>query len=207
VTAVLESLASKSSRLPWLPAQAAADEPDADFICRPINVPGALTKAECSAIVELGRQGAGVTAGLARPIEGYRTGVTRVIAPDGDSRWVYDRIGEIILQVNHWYRFDLAGFAEALLYCEYPEGGHFDWHVDCGEGRTATRKISLSVQLSDAGDYVGGGLEFAAHGELREARRIGTAVAFPAFLHHRVQRVTRGLRRSLVAWAHGPMFR
>ena len=67
--------------------------------------------------------------------------------------------------------------------------------------------MSLSVQLSDAADYDGGGLEFAAHGELREARRIGTAVAFPAFLHHRVQPVRRGIRRSLVAWGHGPMFR
>ncbi len=203
---MVEALAFDSKCLPVLSAQD-EDEADCDFICRPINIPSALTKAECSAITELGRQGQGVTAGLTHPIEGYRTGVTRLIPADIDGRWVYDRIGSILLRINQWYRFDVTGFAESLLYCEYPQGGHFDWHVDCGEGRTATRKISLSVQLSDAADYDGGGLEFAAHGELREARRMGTAVAFPAFLHHRVQPVSRGVRRSLVAWAHGPMFR
>jgi|SRR5579862_3430127 len=207
MTVALQSLAFESAHLPWPPGQAATNEPDVDFVCRPINIPSALTKAECDAVIELGRRAQVVTAGLTHPIEGYRTGVTRLIAPDAVNRWIYHRISELIMQVNHWYRFDVGGFSEALLYCEYPEGGHFGWHVDCGESRTATRKISLSVQLSDAADYLGGGLEFGAHGELREARRIGTAVAFPAFLHHRVQPVTRGLRRSLVAWAHGPMFR
>src|SRR4029077_9447880 len=100
-----------------------------------------------------------------------------------------------------------TGFVDSLLYCEYPERGHFDWHIDCGEGLTSTRKISLSAQLSDASEYEGGGLEFAVHGELRGARRLGTVVAFPAFLHHRVTPVSRGIGRSLVAWAHGPIFR
>ena len=43
--------------------------------------------------------------------------------------------------------------------------------------------------------------------ELGMAKRLGTGIAFQAFLHHRVTPVTRGMRRSLVAWAHGPVFR
>jgi PKHD-type hydroxylase len=181
--------------------------PEEGFLCHPLNFPGALSRAECHSILELGAAAMSVTAGLTRPVEGYRKGATRLIPLSAKSGWLYDRISEIFVRVNQWYRFDITGFVDSLLYCEYPERGHFDWHIDCGEGHTSTRKISVSVQLSDGPEYDGGGLEFAAYGELREARRLGTAVAFPAFLHHRVAPVTRGTRRSLVAWAHGPMFR
>lgn len=104
---MLESLAFQSTCLPVLPAQG-DDEADCDFICRPINIPSALTKAECSAITELGRHGHGVTAGLTHPIEGYRTGVTRIIPADADGRWIYERVGSI-LRINQWYRFDVTG--------------------------------------------------------------------------------------------------
>jgi PKHD-type hydroxylase len=40
-----------------------------------------------------------------------------------------------------------------------------------------------------------------------EARRQGTALAFPAHLAHRVLPVETGLRRALIAWLHGPAFR
>jgi PKHD-type hydroxylase len=189
------------------PVHFGEDGGDEDFICRPIGLPGVFTKEECESIVQLGARAAPVIAGLAHPVEGYRAAGTRSIRAGDDSRWLYLRVTQIVERVNQWYRFDITGFVDSLLYCEYPEGGHFDWHIDCGEGRTSTRKISLSIQLSDSTEYEGGGLEFAAHGELRNVRRIGSTVAFPAFLHHRVQRVTRGVRRSLVVWAHGPVFR
>lgn len=38
------------------------------------------------------------------------------------------------------------------------------------------------------------------------ARTRGSGVLFPSFLAHQVTPVTRGLRRSLVAWAYGPQF-
>ena len=38
-------------------------------------------------------------------------------------------------------------------------------------------------------------------------RRRGTAVAFPAFEHHRVTPLERGARCSLVCWVGGPPFR
>jgi PKHD-type hydroxylase len=183
------------------------EQTEEDFICRPLSFPAAIGRGECRDIVRLGERAAAVSAGLMHPVEGYRSGATRVIPLGADSRWLYERISEILVRVNQWYRFDIKGFVDSLLYCEYPEQGHFDWHVDCGEGYTRTRKISLSVQLSEPSEYDGGGLEFAAHGELRGARRLGTAVTFPAFVHHRVAPVMRGVRRSLVAWAHGPVFR
>src|SRR5437667_3007201 len=81
-----------------------------DFICHPIHFPSAMDVAECRAAVALGEGGRGFTAGLTRPVEGYRTGVTRVIALTRESRWLYERIGEIVVSVNHWYRYDVTGF-------------------------------------------------------------------------------------------------
>jgi len=202
-----QQVAAWTPRQPMPRSESLDEQSDGDFICRPMNFPEAIGSAECRAIVGLGQSGICVTAGLTHPVEGYRTGSTKLITSSAESRWLYERISDILVRVNQWYRFDITGFVDSLLYCEYPEHGHFDWHIDCGEGRTSTRKISLSVQLSDPAEYEGGGLEFAAHGELRGARRLGTAIAFPAFLHHRVTPVIRGMRRSLVAWAHGPVFR
>jgi PKHD-type hydroxylase len=42
---------------------------------------------------------------------------------------------------------------------------------------------------------------------MEPARRQGSVICFPSFLAHRVSPVTRGLRRSLVAWAYGPAYR
>jgi PKHD-type hydroxylase len=64
------------------------------------------------------------------------------------------------------------------------------------------------VQLSEASDYEGGDLEFFnARGEGAVRRPRGSVTFFPSYLAHRVSPVTRGLRRSLVAWACGPGFR
>lgn len=178
-----------------------------DFICRPMKFPGVLSAAECLSIARLGESGPVVSAGLVRPVEGYRRGPTRLVPLTSESKWLYERVRMLLVQVNQWYRYDITTMIESLLYCEYPENGQFDWHVDCGESPTSTRKISLTLQISSPADYDGGGLEFAHHGELKESRRIGTAIAFPAFLYHRVAPVTRGVRKSLVAWAHGPVFR
>lgn len=179
----------------------------ADFFGGPLKFPATFSKSECKAIVGLARSRPHVVAGLSQPIEDYRTGTTQTVALDRDSRWLYERIGEIFATINEWYRFEIVGLVDALLYCEYSTGSYFHWHVDSGAYPTATRKISLSVQLSDQSAYEGGTLEFAALGELPEARGLGTVISFPSFLHHRVTTVTAGTRRSLVAWAHGPVFR
>jgi len=34
----------------------------------------------------------------------------------------------------------------------------------------------------------------------------GTIICFPSYIIHRVSKVTKGQRRSLVLWIHGPPF-
>jgi PKHD-type hydroxylase len=144
---------------------------------------------------------------LVQERENYRRASAAWIAPDSDTRWIYERIATMIAKLNGWYRYELFGFLEPLHFIRYDEGGKFDWHLDCGGDRTCTRKLSVTVQLSSPDDYVGGGLEFCPQGELHRSRYHGAATVFPSMLAHRVTPIERGLRRSIVAWIHGPSFR
>jgi PKHD-type hydroxylase len=177
------------------------------FVCAPYRFYDVFSDEECLGIIDLGRRRPPIAAGLARPIENYRVATAAQLDLDSASRWLFDRLANIFTAVNRWYRFDIQGLREPLLYCEYPPGGQFGWHIDCGSGATASRKISLSVQLSGEHEYSGGALEFAVHGELAESRQRGTVIAFPAFFPHRVEPVTCGIRHALIAWTHGPPFR
>ena len=105
---------------------------------------------------------------------------------------------------------DLVGFAEPVQYTVYeaPSVG-YEWHVDMVDAPSEVqRKLSLTLQLSDPADYEGGALEFRDGCSVVAApRERGAVVAFPSWAHHRVTPVTRGVRRSLVAWVGGPCFR
>lgn len=126
---------------------------------------------------------------------------------DATFGWLFQRLHGLAHHVNAHYRFDLWGLAEAVQYTVYEDGGHFDWHVDDGVYGKLPRKLSITVQLSEAESYEGGDLEI--WGELRHSatRTSGSLVAFPSYTLHRITPITRGLRRSLVAWITGPQFR
>jgi PKHD-type hydroxylase len=88
----------------------------------------------------------------------------------------------------------------------YAAGDGFGWHTDLGDGAASTRKLSVSVQLSDPESYAGGGFELCPHGTVEKFAPRGSALVFPAYMPHRVADVTRGVRRALVAWVHGDAF-
>ena len=70
------------------------------------------------------------------------------------------------------------------------------------------RKLSVTVQLSDPSEYEGGGFEFLECPNPDESsRKKGTVLVFPSYLKHRVLPVTKGTRKSLVAWFEGPRWK
>ena len=127
---------------------------------------------------------------------------------------LYSKMEEIVLRLNaEHFRSELSGLT-TLQYAVYSQSdaGYFDWHIDYGRDPSdpgqEPRKITLSVQLSDAGSYDGCDLEVrAAHLIDVAPRQRGALVAFRANALHRVTPITRGMRRSLVAWAAGPEYR
>jgi len=100
----------------------------------------------------------------------------------------------------------LNGFQEFQI-ANYSEGDFYDYHMDSNIfNHTSQRKLSVTVQLSDSIDYVGGDFEFSKDvGNLdkKKLREKGTILVFPSFLYHRVTEVSKGSRFSLVGWYEG----
>ena len=71
------------------------------------------------------------------------------------------------------------------------------------------RKLTAVMLLSDPTDYEGGKLEFYAGPDdpASPISKKGSVVVFDSNAWHRVEPVTKGVRRTLVMWAVGPQFR
>ena len=77
------------------------------------------------------------------------------------------------------------------------------------ENLELVRKLSFVVQLSNPEDYEGGNLQLLAEdGKSYFApRQRGTIVIFDSRTQHRVLKVTKGQRKSLVGWVVGPRWK
>ncbi len=120
---------------------------------------------------------------------------------DASGHALVKRVRDQLLDVNkRHFKFDLVD-VEPLQLAEYDVGDKYDDHIDIGPRGASLRKLSASVQFSSPTDYDGGDLVIWGTGPVERGR--GALIVFPAWLVHRVETVTRGLRRSLVAWAVG----
>ncbi len=178
-----------------------------DHLQQPFVYERVFTPEQCLRIRELGAAQRLWRGRSSSDEEEYRVCTTSWLEETSATAFMFDRLREVAASVNALYGFEVAGFGEPLHYICYEPGGHFDWHTDAGVGPMSTRKISISVQLSEEADYAGGDLEFCPHGVIDRFRGIGNALAFPAYIAHRVAPVTSGNRHALVAWIHGPRFR
>jgi predicted 2-oxoglutarate/Fe(II)-dependent dioxygenase YbiX len=177
-----------------------------DCVASPSVFTGIFSSDECDAIRDLGLR---APQHSGRMLEARYQQISSRVAYLGvgpDTQWLYAKLWHIFNSINRWYAFELRGLVDELQFSTYSVGDGINWHLDTGAGQTSTRKISISVQLTQGTDYSGGDLEFSGFPQLEAARDRGTVILFPAFLAHRIARITRGLRHSLVAWAHGPAF-
>ena len=100
--------------------------------------------------------------------------------------------------------------SETAQFTEYTKGGFYDWHMDCEvncQYEPPVRKISMTVLLSDPKEFKGGELEFMTEGNKPPDLHQGQAIFFASYIRHRVAKVTKGIRRSLVMWFNGPSFK
>lgn len=113
------------------------------------------------------------------------------------------------------FGFDIQ-LLEPVQYTVYngESSDHYTWHRDTyfTSDKVYDRKITLVMQLSDGDEYEGGDLlledDFTPiKPDQKELRTKGTILVFPSFVKHTVTPVTKGIRRTLVAWAIGPHFR
>lgn len=180
----------------------------------PLNIvwhEGMLSAEDCRSIVAIGDTFLQQSATMTGPqAVAAREGSVAFLPQSTELAAIHQLIRHHVPKINTaHFGFELTGFGEHLQYARYVSGkGHYDWHVDSGPGVTSLRKLSIIVQLTDEAEYDGGDVEFQGPGPVtRLPRKQGTFAVFSPFLLHRVTAVTRGERRSLVAWITGPPFR
>ena len=90
--------------------------------------------------------------------------------------------------------------------------GHYDFHIDSdGHSRKniddSVRKLSMTCLLTDPNEFEGGNFELQTSATPHDIKlEKGDIVIFPSYKLHRVSPVTKGIRHSMVAWAHGSAF-
>lgn len=179
-----------------------------------------FTLAEIAQIIQLGeaaplRQGiTGSELATGVSYEKARKSEVSWIEKDAQSEWLYERLALFARKINSdYFNFELSGFCEAFQYVVYKsdQQGHHDWHMDKlyhAQG-AVQRKLSMVMQLSSPAEYDGGDLEiFTGGSEFTKCEKeLGRIYFFPSWVLHRVTPVTRGTRRALAIWTHGPTFR
>ena len=105
------------------------------------------------------------------------------------------------------FRYELSKCdVEGVQLSQYNIGQFYSKHVDFNgnpETKSHTRKLSMSVQLSD-NNYEGGDLIIYYSGEKYIAPKSrGTVIVFDSKLTHEVTPIIKGERYSLVKWFHG----
>ena len=131
------------------------------------------------------------------------------------------------------FNYDLT-FFQAIQFAEYKDGGFYGWHQDASsiDPNNETRKLSLTLVLSDPNKFEGGELQFF-NGErpmaewmtvdkqgnnrpvdeitggqvTKDIQAQGTVVVFDSRDWHRVTPVTDGVRHSIVCWCLGANFK
>lgn len=144
------------------------------------------------------------------------------------SHWSCGMCYNYILQANmNNFKYHIDDWSEtSMQYTSYREGEFYNWHVDTSlpdwfkntnnhqenyviNSSEKVRKLSFTLQLSDPSDYDGGELQFLTddNNTFFAPKTRGSIIIFDSRLRHRVKKVTRGERKSLVGWIWGPRWK
>jgi len=187
---------------------------------------GVFTKEECEKIIEIGSRGNGDLAtpltygsigggaqgspSVEETVKIRRSPVSWIRSDVAENRWIFERLTNHITGINkQFFNYDLTDI-QSLQFTRYDgsEGGFYGKHIDMMYQGTGTRKLSVSVQLSDGSEYEGGDLLLHTRDDAeRPFKQRGTGIFFPSWTLHEVTPVTKGIRYSLVAWVQGPRFK
>lgn len=102
------------------------------------------------------------------------------------------------------WNFDITHCNQAE-YLKYDQSGKFNEHIDIilHKDITEVRKLTVVAFLND--DFEGGKLYIKdGANKIYPSQEEGDVIIFPSFLHHGVEPVESGIRRSIVTWLVGP---
>jgi PKHD-type hydroxylase len=171
-----------------------------------LDRPEVFTAAECDAIVALALGGAlepaTVYDGAGDCVDPRQRLAERCYWPrETAGGWIHARLDALFAEAARQFELTVDPLFEDVQFIRYGLDGHFQtWHSVAGVDRFDERRISVSVELSEPGDYDGGLLEIAPVVGVPRSLPRGGARLFPSRMIHRVTPVTRGVRHALVAW-------
>ena len=174
-----------------------------------------FTPSQCQKIIDCGRRQppkkAEVGMGEKEGAVNTKKRVTTISwIPFNEMPEMYNDLNRFIQRANlNHFGFDDIQITENAQFTEYPEGGFYNWHMDCDinmQHEPPVRKISMTLLLNDPSEFQGGELELMAPGKKVNLTQ-GHAITFASFINHRVVPVTKGVRQSLVVWFGGKPFR
>lgn len=135
-----------------------------------------------------------------------------------NDTWIYDWILPYVYEENEKCNWNFSlDYPEEIQFTKYKENHFYNWHQDhihkSESSMNDQRKISVVIPLSNSDEYEGGDLEFCdplASPMKKENiikndlfRQKGNIILFPSFVYHRVTKVTKGQRLSMVIWIRG----
>ena len=125
-----------------------------------------------------------------------------------------NHLHQCIDSANKLYNFSLHEF-EPVQYTIYEEGDHYDWHVDNHKEpyhNGMIRKLSFTLCLND--EYEGGDFNICETHPISEKTKVksfslkkGEMIVFPSHTWHKVNKVTKGIRKALVGWVVGKQWK
>ena len=119
-------------------------------------------------------------------------------------------LGQKYLTIN-FFGFDLHPLTsfKKLNYNIYDEGTEYNWHIDAVP-TDPVRDIKLTALLNlSEENYEGGELVLFRANEIicNEFNTPGSAIIFPSYINHKVNKIVSGKRHTLAIWMSGPKFR
>lgn len=126
-----------------------------------------------------------------------------------DTAWIFQRITDAVKSINkEFYQYDLTHM-ESIQFTKYePDSNFYGKHIDSMYETNSSRKLSVSVLMTDPEEFDGGDLNiYIGDDPMPLPKDRGTALFFPSWSLHEVTPVTRGDRISLVSWICGPKFK
>ena len=176
-----------------------------------------FTPSQCQDIINIGHEQKPEEAqvGVAKATGGKHDTKKRITTiswiPFTTMPQMYKIIERSMLQANgNHFGYEGMQLTEYAQFTEYPKGGFYDWHMDAEVNcrhEPPVRKISMTILLSNQSEFEGGDLEFMTEGNKPPQLLQGQAIYFYSFLRHRVAKIKKGVRRSLVMWFGGPPFK
>jgi predicted 2-oxoglutarate/Fe(II)-dependent dioxygenase YbiX len=173
------------------------------FLNQPIVIKEAFSRHECRNIIHEIKKVPGIPS--------LSSGGVKSLLVKPNNPYIMNKIQNIFQFINdNFYNFDLSDIRE-MSFLEYQKDSFMNWHNDIGIPQDEirnfnydTRKITLSILLSDKNDFQGGNLLFRPDFPLVLDQ--GDVVGYPSYLMHSVAKLISGERYVLLVSANGPVF-